>query len=431
MIIRLCLIFLALSVLPLSARAAEFSCDKLKDKATYKKEDAYKYLVEEKDGWIFRTGKDFEEEFKLNSAGVDRFTRLNKALERQGIKLIIALLPTRGMMHEGMAAREGYNQQAAIESYKSLAKKIGETGVMVAEVEDFTGKTDYFYKRDHHWSPVGAKDMAQTVAAKIKELPTYAEIEKKVFKTESGEQIDHNGTFAKFISETCGMDIPPEKVTKYTTYADDDLLGDTSAKPADIILVGTSNSTPEASHANFDGFLREYIGADVDNRAVSGGGVDSAILNWLASDDYKAHKPKILIWEFPVYQDYDSGPFYRQLIPAVYGICDKPLASDTAALSETELQLMDNLSGQKIEGKDKYLALKFDGLKEKKFRVLMTYADGQKKTMDIKRDKRDERHGQFFIEFEETPGNPLESIGLRLKTAEEGGVEARICTETE
>lgn len=412
-----------------SAHAAGVSCPALADPATYAKDDSYKILTDEGDGWLFRS-KDFGDNFKFNGAMRDRFTRLNAALEKQNIKLVIALLPTRAMMHEGMQNHAGYDRSRAIESYKKLAENMEATGITVASLNEFSGFKDYFYKRDHHWTASGAKHMAGLVAEEIKKMDAFKDVPKMTFKTEAGEDINHMGTFAEFAEKACGMTIEPEKVKKYSTFAQggaDDLTGDAPAP--EIILVGTSNSTDSASRANFDGFLKEAIGADVDNRSVSGGGVDSAILNWLASPDYQARKPKIVVWEFPVYQDYDSGPFYQQLIPAVYGDCgDKALLSGKKEINGETVDLFDNIEGSKLFDPQKYLALHFSDLKERKFRVTMEYADGEKRVLEVRRDKKDERYGKYFFELAADEDDvPLKKVSLRFQKAVGGTVEGRFC----
>lgn len=414
-----------LMIFPASAQS--LSCPALKDTKTYAKEDDYQYMTDEGDGWLFRT-RDYRADFKLNSAAHERFARLNAAMEKQGMKLVIALLPTRGIMHPGMQGRAEFDRAKAIASYQEIAKSIESTGISVARVTDFENQKNYFYKRDHHWTAAGAKDMAAKVAEKIKAMPAYAAIPKKKFKTETGETIDHMGTFAEFVQESCGTTIPPEKVLKHSTYevGADDLTGD--AQKADIILLGTSNSTDTASRANFDGFLKESIGADVENLSVSGGGVDSAVLNWLTSPDYASRKPKIVIWEFPIYHDYDSGPTQRQIIAGVHGDCaSRAVKTVQKPISGENVVLFDDVSSLNMAGPDHYFRLKFSDMKERKFRASIQYANGKKISINFRRDKNDERHGIYFSEIEEKDKSPLKSLTLSMPSGVKGTVDATFC----
>ena len=427
----LLLSMLSVLVLPACKADAAPLCDALAADKTYQKNGSYKKLIEGNDGWIFRTKTDFDGNFKVNSALRDRFTRLKQAFKSKDMDLVVALIPTRGMMHHNEVEYTQFDADKTIALYNKLVKELKNIGIGVGAVDDFTAGQDFFYKRDHHWQAAGAKLMAQKIAAEVKQLESYKEIEKQKFKTEQEGTVIQKGTFVEFANKVCGSDIQHETVPAYKTFADGgdkegDLFGD--QKEADIVLIGTSNSSQVASKANFDGFLKEYIGADVKNLAVSGGGVDTAMLDWLSSKEYKARKPKIVIWEIPVYQNFKGGPFYRQAIPATYGDC----GSDALATAEEEItnnrfEFASLLEGKNIAAKNHYLYLKFDDFKGRKFRLTTHYQDEGRSPFDFRRSKFFSPDGIFFAEFEQDNDKILKSLeGLMPKDAK-GKVIARIC----
>ncbi len=414
-----------------TSQAQSFNlCGALKEDKTYKGNSSYKRLIEGKDGWIFRTKTDFEDDFKINSALKKRFTRLHKAFNDQGMELVVALLPTRGMMHHDRIDYPYYDFDKAIGSYNELVKTLKELGISVAAVDDFKEGQDFFYKRDHHWNAAGAKLLAEKVAEEVKKMPVYADIPKINYKTESKDTLEHEGTFSDFANEVCDLSIPTEQVPAYKTYessAGEDLFDD-KARP-DILLVGTSNSTQVASHANFDGFLKEYIGADVENNSVSGGGVDAAMLDWLSSPEYKSTKPKIVIWEIPVYQNFKGGPFYRQAIPAVYGDCKgKEIAKEVADIKDGHFSVFSNTLDKNINGKNHYMHIAFSEFKDRKFRLTTNYKDKTKEPFDIRRSKFYQPDGIFYLEFDQDKENIISFIDGHVPKDTTGKVTISICS---
>lgn len=404
-------------------------CPALSEEQTYKKDSSFKKLIEGKDGWIFRTKTDFLTNFQMNSALKERFVRLNKAFQDQNMQLVIALLPTRGMMHSHLIDDPDYHVEEAIQSYNNLVKGLRETGISVGAVEDFKAGQDFYYKRDHHWQAEGAKIIAQNVAREIKKLSSYNDIPKVSYKTESKETIDHEGTFQEYANKICGLSIESEKVPFYKTFeasGEENLFGDKTK--ADIVLIGTSNSSNQASHTNFDGFLKEYIGADIDNLSVSGGGVDTAMLDWFSSKEYQGNKPKIVIWEIPVYQNFKGEPFYRQAIPAAYGHCDDLHFFEAETIIENDrFKIEKEFLEKHIATQDTYLHLKFSDFKGRKFRLTTVYENGKKEAFDFRRSKFYQPDGIFFLEFDQDKTERISSLDGLMPKGTTGNVKASIC----
>ena len=417
------------------AKAESLLCAKLEQDSTYKDDNSYRQLIEGKDGWVFRTKTDFMNEFPANSAARDRLYRLNEAFERQGIELVLALIPTRGMMHEALIEYPDFDKEKAVQSYQTLGKMMEEDGFTVAMMDDFSAGQKFYYKRDHHWKADGARALAKQVGEKIKALPLYKEIEKKSFHTQEDGTYKQKGTFSKFANKICESSIPPEIVPDYKTFVDQgdgketDLFGEEET-PAEIILLGTSNSTQSASRSNFDGFLREYIGADVENKAVSGGGVDTAMLAWLASDEYRNKKPKIVIWEIPVYTNYRHPRFYTQMIPSVYGSCTgKSLFEKKINISEKEFAVFKaEIDKAEITKQGHYLVLSFPTYKWKKFWIEVKDKNGKEDKFRFKRSKVYEGENLFFYEFDQSNSNSIDTVKIILPKDAEGVVMAQICS---
>lgn len=421
-----CLLILCITFSLVEGRSsyADIVCDALSQDDTYKNKKSFRKLVSGKNGWIFRTTTDFQENFDLNDLGVRRFQRLKQAFDTQGMELVIALIPTRGMMHADVVMNDGYDVEVAWKSYNKLAVQLEEHGIPVATATKEAG--DFFYKRDHHWNADGARFMAQQVAEKIHNMTAFSDITKQEYITETGDGAVQGGTFTKFINEKCQSEIVGEDISLFVTARKDQSLFDDQPK-ADILLVGTSNSTHTASKANFDGFLREYIGADVENISVSGGGEDTAFYNWLHSDAYKDQKPKVVIWEVPVYQGFDSGPFFRQLIPAVYSECDPVTQEEGLVMEKAEL-FNSVWSNENRTGKDLYALVSVEGKGIRKLRAVTEYESGKKDVVGLQRSKRYEGDNIFYFELNQNRSEIIKTLTLSFpKSAIDLKMKASLC----
>ncbi|MBN8521134.1 MAG: hypothetical protein J0L77_04455 [Alphaproteobacteria bacterium] len=422
------LIFILSVFLSFPGYAGNYDCPALLEDKTYKDQKDLRYTFEEADGWLFRTN-DFKETLSFNDLAKNHYTELNQVLKSKNIDLVVVPIPPRAMTHEAMQNRNGYDRTKAIAAYYDLISKIRQTGIKVAEIGDFKGKTDFFYKRDHHWTAFGAKYMAEMTARQIKSLPIYASLPKKTFKTEKTGEEEQKRKIATFVEDVCGKEIPPEMAAVYSTYADgaDDLLGDESVP--DVLLVGTSHSVNDVSKGNFDGFLKEATGLDIENRAISGGGVDSALLSWLASPDYQVRQPKILIWEFPVHQNYSSPKLFHQLIPAIYGDCvDKPYLSADGTFDKRTVQIFSHISEKKINAENTHLVFKVPETKKRKFKAFFEFEDGSVKEFEFRRSKVDERHGTYFYRFtKEDMVVPVKNLKIEMQEDVTGSATVRVC----
>lgn len=123
------------------------------------------------------------------------------------------------------------------------------------------------------------------------------------------------------------------------------------------------------------------------------------MLQYLSSQEFKAHKPKVIIWEFPIYQNFRDKNFYKQLIPSLYGDCEGK------AVFEQSVNILDN----KIEinvpvnllSSYSYIYLDAPNFDKKKLRLVVTYEDGTRAPFDFKRSKYYEPDGKFFLMLEE------------------------------
>lgn len=414
-----------------STAAKPMVYEKLKDEKAYKKKSGYRLLVEGLDGTLFRTRSDLKTDFSIKRENIAYFEEFNKALKSKGTNLVIVMPPTRGILFSdkitpAQKAEYKFDEKAAFDSYLKFAGRIRETGVTVTDFADLKPPVaGYFYKRDHHWTPEGAKDSAQRAAKAIKALPVYKDLKSTPFKTELTGQSKKPGSFSEFINAECQSAIPDEPVNKYeTSAAEEDLFG--SKKPQ-VTLIGTSNCREEAA-ANFPGWLRESLSADVENLSIGGGGIDTPMLSYLTSGEYAKNTPKILVWEMASHylfsRDYMS--IFRQAIPTLAGSCDsKALVKDKIKAAATVTLYNKKTPLNADRG---YVALSFDKPLKGKITLYAAYDGGGEKKYDIARDSRFVPSAQYFYLLDEAPLNKLTSLKVDLpKDGQSGNVGVSLC----
>ncbi len=417
--------FLMLVTGPALAQEKIPFCDALSREETYIGREPYRYLVQGADGWIFRSLSDFKKEIQPKEKDLARLKQLNAAFTAQGITLVPSIIPLRGMM-QGNKVPAGMTDAVTLRAaYEETVETLRAAGLHVAAVDDYQGPEPFYYKRDHHWTPYGAKAMARQVAAQVK--AANVTLPPKKFTTESRGTITHLGTFERLIHEKCKETVISQQIEDFTTFSPDeqaDLFGDNERPKA--VLLGTSNSTHDAAHANYDGFLREALSADVDNRAVSGGGPDGAMLQWLVSKDRVDHPVTLAIWEFPVHQDYYSKNFLRQAIPAIYGACADPVASATAPADQAFVDVSTGWAAKKIEGESYYFHLTFSQPHKDDFRMVTHWADGESSFFPFKRDLFYTPDGIFFVNIEDDTA-PVDGVSLQMSKPPGGTVTVNVC----
>ena len=432
---------------PFTAMAAEdvsdLFCTDMQNPDVYddRNFESYKMLIPGKDGWIFRTETDLKSDFSLTRDALDNLRDLNQVLNSRGIDLVMLIAPTRGLVHgenlrpEDMEKYNFTNIDKAWDSYRSSLESIKKEGIAVVGIPRPEQGTSFFYKRDHHWNADGAKFSAEVLAAYIKNLPAYKKVEKQAFVTKDGEDMELPGVSKKVFKKIGNTNQAPEaSVKKITELAEasgesDALFGD--AKIPDIVLMGTSNSTQEPSFANFEGFLKEALSADVLNMSVSGGGLDTAMLAYFNSDYYKKNPAKIAIWEIPSYYDIsNNAKFFREAIPAAYGGCRNMVAEQNGVeLDDKSVIVLSKLAKKKIWGANHYLYLNFSEPVAKPFNANFLYTKSRDKYR-FAHSTRYPSDREFYYRLDNQKDSPLDKIVLNVPKEFMGlRVDAKICEQ--
>lgn len=401
-------------------------CSRMNNEKLYSelKVENYATLIPGKDGWIFRTGNDFRTDWALKPQTIAYLTELRDALKQKNVDIVYVMPPIRGMVHSDELFRRYKSKyepdpDQAWSNYEAMLADLRKKGLYVAGVRPDQATDNFFYKRDHHWTSEGARITAENVAAVTKTLPTYSQIPKMEFETVEKEPIEYDSSFGKAFRKMCDTGLPTEVIKPYETIpkggtADQASLFDESGNDPRVILLGTSNSVQETSQANFEGFLKQNLSADVLNMSFVGAGIDTSIMSFVNSDRMKDGQPKIVLWEIPGYYDLNvmDDKLFNQLIPAAHGSCaSNSLYSSHIALKEGSNQIanMRKVTG----GIPSYVHLSFSQPVTNRFSLNFQFSASGAKKQQFDRFDGYKADGEFYTLFP-TGVQPAEWRGIYL-----------------
>lgn len=229
-------------------------------------------------------------------------TQVGAVLQRQGIKLVLALVPDKTRMEQSRLCglhrpiRFGTRMDDWLQRLQSASiEAIDLRPPLTALVGE------RYYRTDSHWNDAGAHAAARAIANRLQQLqlvaPAALAPDPQAVKT---RLLARPGDLLRVanLSSLPGWLAPQPEVTPVSAVApvaiaSDDLFGDTGLP--DVALVGTSFSRT----SNFVPFLSLQLGAPVANLAKDGGDFAGAAMAYLDSATFRQQPPKVVLWEVP------------------------------------------------------------------------------------------------------------------------------------
>ena len=408
-----------------------------------KKLDFHYTLIDGKDGWLFRTRNDLRTDIGTTPEGYAQLKRFRDALKARGTELLIVFQPTKGLVVRNKLTPEWYakfDYQKARANYIKTIENFRRAGIWAADYsplfDEQNKETDFFFKDDHHWTPRGARDTAKLTAEVLKQIPAYADMPKKKFITKRVGILGSPGSSGEAAGEICGNSYDTEYVDRFATEPADESSGDSlfgDESTPEVILVGTSNS---GQAYNFAGYLEQYSGVPVMNMAVTGGGYESAMLQLLASEEFQANPPKVIVWEFATHYDMSLRDFYRQAVPMVDNGCEGQPALLTNKIKlrpGTNEVFLNGVNGMKeLRSANHMIDLRFSDPAIHEAQANIWYFSGRKESYKLEQSERIDTGGRYLFELrDEGDWADLTLMGLEVMAPEnmpEGlTVEATVC----
>lgn len=383
----------------------------------------YGRLLEAQDGWMFSSTQDLRSEFGLNPQSYKQLKRLRNALKRSGVELLLVYPPSRGLLHADKLTpvqRAGFDQARAQANYRSALARLRDLDIWVPDLASLlqapADSPDFFFKADQHWTPQGAERTARLVAETAKNIPLFDQLPEGQYQSSPAGLMARSGSLQKVAQRLCGAGYARQYVQRFITAAS----SPNQSAPAQVVLVGSSNS---ADSLNFAGFLEQHLGTPVHNASQPGSGHESALLHYLQSESFQQQPPKLLIWELGDSSSLNRRNFYRQAVPAVSNGCSghRALLQSAITLHAGANQVLFNgASGVlPIHSSDFRIDLQLDDPAVQQLSATLTFMNGRQETLTFKRAPGD--RGRFLLELRED-GDWDELTFLSLSVQPLGGV---------
>ncbi|MDF0700409.1 hypothetical protein PYR71_28825 [Rhizobium sp. MC63] len=419
-----------------------FKCDGLEEKSLYSTFGTKMYQAN--DGWFFRPS-DYQTLFELPQESLNFVSRVNGALNYRGIHLVVLPMLPRAIAgrdfvpNEGMLADFLYDPDFAAQQFDDVIASARQVGIDAINVDDILkanpsfDKANYYFKRDIHWTPEGARLIAQAVAAHIRSLQGDVEHEVEFETSMEPEPRLHKAKFNGVLNELCQSKIPSEEVRIYETKQKvgslNELLGEDDAGGAgEPVHVVGSSYTDEISVYNFNGFLREYLKQNVGGFAVSGGSVDQSIYAWAQNANGITKKPKYLVWEFPDFGDLrkQTAVMNSSVVPAIVGDCSDRLMVANKSFGEDEAIELDlpPLTGKPDEY---YLRYEFANRALTGFQLTYSYREGSVKTVSFNNPPRVSGLSQLYQALPAGRGAGPLHVSLKMEGGARSAGLVKLC----
>jgi len=369
--------------------------------------------VQGTEDWLFRTEVDLATDFTVDTKVYEDLARLVRALKARGTQVLLLDLPRRGLLTADKlrpAERAGYDAKMALANYRLALQRFREAGFIVPDygrLVDEPDGTDYYFRRDGHWTPDGARRTAELIAETIRAMPVYEQLRKTNFMTKRVGQVVHPGVLSIAASQICGGSFASEFVSGYSTSPSRTFPFGDEPVP-DVALVGTSFSAVPAYH--FSGFLQEKLQTDVLNVSISGGNFDGAMTQYLPSDTFQLSPPKLLIWEFAHTQiAAASRTQMRRLVPLADNGC---LGKQTLLTNDVQIspgaefeEVLFNGGDERVDAPSRELRvdLQFENPSVTEILGEAWYLDGKHEVVTVRMNDYTRANGRFVLELNREP----------------------------
>lgn len=368
-------------------------------------------------GWLFG-----EQDFRSYSPvlnDVPELKRLSDVLSQRNTTLLVLYLPPRPVLaasHLDFSKSyfKGVDLAALKASYDGAVQAVNAAGIYSPNIldlqKDRAPGAEFFFPRDHHLNLTAMDVVAGDLAKYILQKQLLSEEAKTVFELQSGSRL-MTGSYNYVSNQLCHRFVLPSRYAVVTSKRKEDagLLDD--AAPS-VVLAGDSNVFRDGGEESLAALLRHKLQADVLNVGIQGGGPTSSLENYILSQDFREHPPRVLIWEMDA--GYDLSAFFKQIIPAVRGECSAPAQQFT--LVPTQKTVI------KPTQAEHYFVFRTRDPAVRNLQVDLGFVSGEKALVELSHTDREDASSLFYFE----PRKVVTNITLVAHTGA-GAVEVTEC----
>ena len=302
---------------PVSATATEF-CDALSHVDELPKKYAKRgpFHADAESGWIIPSDQ-LRAEFSVTDETRALWQALHNEFAVRDVRLVALIAPPRPLYAPQGAVPSDFDTLKTSQAFSGFIAGLNAAGITAPDLSETAEsglRTEYYFARDTHWTPLGAAWSAAQLAESLGHKPADEILAEVNFDQNYSEK----GSLSAVVEATCGARPAPE-ITRSPTYSQagdaNSLLGD--APPASVALVGTSFSDRYKSDSyQVASALAHAFEAEVDNFSVTGGGMVGAMEAFIQSGALETGQYKTVVWEAPYTAPLTNIDGLRQILGA-------------------------------------------------------------------------------------------------------------------
>lgn len=375
-------------------------------------------------GWIF-TQDQLGMDYALNSTETKLLAEIGAEFALRGVGFAILMPPPRPVVADPAdfaataAGLSEFEPGRAGASFHALVAQVGDLGIVMpdllaAALADPAARDGYYFRRDTHWTPMGAALSARALSASLKtarpDLFPDA-IGADFVPVPAAEEWIEKGSLAAIGRKACDADPAPETVP-FASLPDRaaGLLDDTTAKPR-VALAGSSFSDRYQKDAyRVADALAAFLDAEVENFSVTGGGAIGAIEGLVSSGKIDAGGFDMVIWEVPY-----TGGFTTSGMRQLLGALQAARHSGTAAMQVTAGSGTTVIDAAKLGTPPQLLQITNVATGVERITVKVDFADRKAKTYKLVRKSRvptDLRGGDWAVSLSHMVKGEITAITL-------------------
>ncbi|WP_195821354.1 alginate O-acetyltransferase AlgX-related protein [Roseobacter sp. MH60115] len=277
-------------------------------------------------GWIF-TDEMLSEEYEMKESNLALVQGIVDAFAERRVPLAIVVAPPRSIVAgqdvvDATVGKGAHDVAAARASFEAMIAQLRSTGAIVPDLVAVATSSDavrqnYYFKRDTHWSAIGAAFSMQALSAEVAAAHPALDIQVASAPTIGPDTEEEKGSLAAIVRQVCKADLPRETfaLSDFPSRGGD-LLG-ASADSAPVVLLGTSFSNRYKTDLYRVGdALAWALDREVENLSATGTGMIGVIEGFVLNGGLD-REPSLVVWEVPYSESFNAASNLRQLLGAL------------------------------------------------------------------------------------------------------------------
>ncbi len=345
-------------------------------------------------GWII-TNDQLRPTYSASDETLRLLQEIVQEFENRGSHLAILLTPPRPaiagqqVIDDLAGGPHDFDAARALDSFSETVERLQKTGALVPDLAKVaTGqpelRNNYYFKRDTHWTPMGALASVQDLATQIaaQGVEAFLDVGTGLADLDHDSQtLQERGSLSDMTDAVCGKRLAAEVVKLPIFHSGEtDLFADGPQKPR-IALAGSSYSDRyKKDYYRVAESLAAAFDAQVDNYSVSGGGSIAGIESLVLSGALDAGDYDLVVWELPYTFWKNTESFMRQLLGAL-----RINKGGGQTLTITE---QGGIGSQPTSPVPDYLVVEVGETDMRRVKVTLKNATGQKETVSLVRSPR-------------------------------------------